>query len=96
MIWAPDELQQIHDWRQGKTHPFGDIPILVIGTLRDNPVSLEERRRQLDDMASLSTNSKVAIDRDSGHHVQWDDPQFVINAIREDYQAATYHSILKR
>jgi pimeloyl-ACP methyl ester carboxylesterase len=96
MIWVPDELQQIHDWRQGKAHPFGDIPILVIGTLRDNPVSLAERRRQLDDMASLSTNSKVAIDSNSGHHVQWDDPQFVINSIREDYDAVTHHAILKK
>ena len=62
----PEELQQVHNWRQGKIHPFGDMPVMVIGVLRDNPVNLEDRRRQLDDMASLSTNGKVVIHGNSG------------------------------
>ncbi|HEY3293585.1 MAG TPA: alpha/beta hydrolase [Candidatus Nanopelagicaceae bacterium] len=96
MIWVPDELQQLHDWRQGKLHPFGGIPIIVIGTFRDNPVSQEERQRQLEDMASLSNNSKVVINPNSGHHVQWDDPNFVIQAIREDYDAVKQDLALKK
>ena len=88
MIWMPEKLQQVHIWRQGKIHPFGDTPIIVIGVLRDNPISLEERRRQLDDMASLSTNGKVMIDSNSGHHLQWEDPSFVVDAVRQDYEAA--------
>ena len=94
MIWMPEELQQVHDWRQGKIHPFGDMPVIVIGVLRDNSVSLEERRHQLDDMASLSANGKVVIDSNSGHHVQWDDPGFVIEAVRQDYETAKRHRAL--
>ena len=96
MVWAPEELQQVHEWRQGKVHPFGDIPILIIGVLRDNPVSVEERRRQLDDMASLSSNSRVLIDSNSGHHLQWDDPEFVIEAVKQDYNAAIHHAKLAK
>lgn len=93
-IWLPEELQQVHDARVGKVHPFGNIPVVVIGTTRDNPASLEERRRQLDDMASLSSNSKVVIDGNSGHHVQWDDPAFVVQSVRQDYDAARDHGTL--
>jgi pimeloyl-ACP methyl ester carboxylesterase len=96
MVWMPEELQQVHEWRQGKVHPFGDIPVIAIGVLRDNPISLEERRRQLDDMASLSSNSKVVIDSNSGHHVQWDDPKFVIETVKEDYEAAIHHTKLTK
>jgi pimeloyl-ACP methyl ester carboxylesterase len=95
-IWLPEELQQIHDARVGKVHPFGNLPVVVIGTTRDNPTSLEERRRQLDDMASLSSNSKVVIDSNSGHHVQWDDPTFVVESVRQDYEAAKHNSKLAR
>jgi pimeloyl-ACP methyl ester carboxylesterase len=92
MLWIPDELQQVHEWRQGKLHPFGDIPMIVIGVLRDNASSLEERRRQLDDMASLSSNAKVVMDSNSGHHVQWEDPRFVIDIVKEDYEVAIHHT----
>lgn len=96
MIWVPEELQQIHDARQGKVHPFGDIPVFVIGVTRDNPVSMEERRRQLDDMATLSSNSKVVIDQNSGHHVQWDDPSLVVNSVKETFTAIKLHQQLSR
>jgi len=96
MLWIPEELQQVHEWRQGKVHPFGDIPVIVIGVLRDNPASLEERRRQLDDMASLSRNGKVVMDSNSGHHVQWDDARFVIEIVKEDYEAAIHHAKLAK
>jgi pimeloyl-ACP methyl ester carboxylesterase len=96
MLWMPEELQQVHLWRQEKIHPFGDMPIVVIGVLRDNSVSVEERRRQLDDMESLSTNGKVVIDSNSGHHVQWDDPKFVVQTVKEDYEAVIHHSKLAK
>jgi pimeloyl-ACP methyl ester carboxylesterase len=91
MNWIPEELQQMHDRRQGKVHPLGDIPVIVIGVLRDNSTTWQERRRQLDDMASLSTDGKVMLNSTSGHHVQWDDPGFVIEVVRQDYDAARRH-----
>lgn len=92
--WLPEELQQIHDERVGKVHPFGTLPVVVIGTTRDNPTSLEERQKQLDAMASLSSNSKVVVDTNSGHHVQWDDPALVVESVRQDYDGAKNHKTL--
>ncbi|PYX41108.1 MAG: hypothetical protein DMG81_04625 [Acidobacteria bacterium] len=96
MVWMAEELQQVHDWRQGKVNPFGDMPLIVIGVLGDNPVSLEERRRQLDDMALLSSNSKVLSNRESTHHVQWDDPKFVTETVKMNYEAAIHHTKLAK
>jgi hypothetical protein len=45
-------------------------------------------------MASLSTNSKVMINSKSGHHVQWEDPAFVVDSVRQDYEAAKHRSAL--
>jgi hypothetical protein len=47
-------------------------------------------------LASLSTNGKVVIDSNSGHHVQWDDPKFVIETVKEDYEAAIHHTKLAK
>ena len=89
-VWMFTEVQHISDVEHSKPHPLGSMPIIVIGEPRDNPVSMEERRRQLDEMASLSTNGKVVIDQNSGHHVQWDDPAFVLQAIRQVFDASKY------
>ncbi len=96
IIWVPEELQQIHNEREGKKFPFGNIPIFIIGVTRDNPVSMDERSRQLNDMAALSTNSKVVIDQNSGHHVQWDDPSLVIDSVKETVTAAKHHQQLTK
>lgn len=96
IIWVPEELQQIHNERKGKKFPFGNIPIFIIGVTRDNPVSMDERSRQLNDMAALSTNSKVVIDQNSGHHVQWDDPSLVIDSVKETVTAAKHHQRLTK
>lgn len=95
--WLPEEMEAIHDSRQkGPAHPLKEVPIVVIGTERDNPGSPEERRRQLDDMAALSTNSKLEIDTKSGHHVQWEDPSFVVDAVKQVTQSARTHSQLAK
>jgi hypothetical protein len=45
-------------------------------------------------MASLSTNSKVVVNNKSGHHVQWEEPEFVIESVKKHYEAAKHHSAL--
>lgn len=88
--WILVEVRQISEARRGQVYPFGNMPLVVIGESRDNPSSQEDRRGQLEDMASLSSNGKVIIDQNSGHHVQWDDPAFVVQAIRQAYDAAKF------
>jgi pimeloyl-ACP methyl ester carboxylesterase len=43
----------------------------------------EDRKRMQLDLLSLSRNSKQIIATTSGHHVQLDDPELVIDAIRQ-------------
>jgi hypothetical protein len=42
-----------------------------------------EHRRDHTAMAALSRNGKLVVATRSGHHVQLDEPELVINAIRE-------------
>jgi pimeloyl-ACP methyl ester carboxylesterase len=42
-----------------------------------------EHRRDHTAMAALSRNGKLVVATRSGHHVQFDEPELVINTIRE-------------
>jgi hypothetical protein len=43
---------------------------------------VKEKREQEMELANLSTNRKVIIAEKSGHHIQLDEPQLVVDAIR--------------
>jgi pimeloyl-ACP methyl ester carboxylesterase len=94
--WLPEELQQIHNERAGKNYQFGDKPIIVLGARKANPGDFAARQAQLKDMASLSKNSRLFIDEESSHHIQWDNPSLVIQSIRDVFDSAKKHSILAK
>jgi pimeloyl-ACP methyl ester carboxylesterase len=84
----------MHDERAGKSYPLGDIPIVVLGARKANPGDFEPRQAQLKDMASLSRNSRLVVDEESSHHIQWDNPSLVIHSIRDVFDSAREHSNL--
>lgn len=104
--YLAEELQQMYLRSQKSPPPLGDKPLFIIiaGLAGSGPpnVSAEEWKRLNEEkveqkklFAMLSTNSKVLIDEKSGHHVQIEDPQTVIDAIRTTRDAAQHHTQLK-
>jgi pimeloyl-ACP methyl ester carboxylesterase len=85
----------MHDERAGKKYPLADIPVVVLGARRANPGDFEPRRAQLNDMASLSRNSRLVVDEESSHHIQWDKPSLVVQSIRDVFDSAKKHSALE-
>jgi len=93
-IWLAEEFQQMHNERANKQYLFGNIPIVVLGARRANPGDFSERQAQLEDMANFSHNSRLFVDQESSHHIQWDNPSLVIRSIRDVFVAAKKHSLL--
>lgn len=93
-FWA-EELQAMFVARSKTTYQLGDIPLVVlIGGKKDGepPQGItaeewkrltEEKRKQKTELANLSRNSKVIITDKSGHHIQLEEPDLVVSAIRQ-------------
>ena len=75
-------------------HPLGDLPLVVLtrglpeetgpgGTARE-----EEHRKDHVLLAAFSRNGKLVVAAHSGHHVQIQEPELVVNAVREVVTAA--------
>jgi pimeloyl-ACP methyl ester carboxylesterase len=101
-----EELQAIYLNRAKQPHPLGDRPLIVLlpKFQYGNPpagISAEEWKRINDEkrqqklgFTDLSRNSKLIVAEKSGHHIQLDEPQVVIDAIRAVAQAAKRHTKL--
>jgi pimeloyl-ACP methyl ester carboxylesterase len=55
-----------------------------------------EKREQKLGFADLSRNSKVVIDPRSGHHVALENPELVVDSIRQVVEAARHGGKLER
>jgi pimeloyl-ACP methyl ester carboxylesterase len=90
--YFPEELQAMYVTRARTHNPLGNIPLIVlIAGKAEKPSDssteewnrlVKEKREQEMELANLSTNSKVIIAEKSGHHIQLDEPQLVVDAIR--------------
>jgi pimeloyl-ACP methyl ester carboxylesterase len=101
--WSPEAVADMDRERASNPHPLGDRPLFVItrgdGGYQDvtNATAAEleaERHRQQADLATLSTNAKQIIDRQTGHNVQLEDPATIVAAIREVVESIRRHSRL--
>ena len=105
-FWA-EELQAMHVARVNRECPLSDKPLVVMIPSDQGPASpppgvsaetwkvvLKEKREQKLGLTKLSHNSKLIIAERSGHHVQLDQPELVIQAIREVVEAARQGSKL--
>ncbi len=92
-FWA-EELQELYEARARTPHPLGDKPLAVLITgpsAGDTPPGIsaedwkrlyEEKRQQKTGLTGLSRNSKLLVADKSGHHIQLDQPQLVVEAVR--------------
>jgi pimeloyl-ACP methyl ester carboxylesterase len=87
-----DELAALRAERAKSEYPLGDMPLVVItrGIAEEaGPDSLEaEHRRDHAAVARLSRAGRLVVAERSGHHVQLDQPELVVAAIREVLAAA--------
>src|SRR6266508_1744029 len=89
-----EELAGLRAERAKSEHPLGDMPLIVLTRGKseeegsDGKAFEAEHRREHAAMAAMSRNGKLIIAEHSGHHVQIDEPELVIKAIRDALAAA--------
>jgi pimeloyl-ACP methyl ester carboxylesterase len=89
-----EELALLRAERTKTAHPLGDMPLIVLTrgiSDEDGPDGKafeEEHRRDHAAIAAMSRKGKLVIAARSGHHVQLDEPELVIQSIREVLAAA--------
>ena len=86
----PEELAGLAAWRAASPQPYGDLPLVVLtrGVAEDqgpdnNTASEAERRRDFAALAALSRRGKLVVAARSGHHVQLQQPELVVNTIHD-------------
>jgi hypothetical protein len=102
----PEELQAMYVARAADPVPLGDKPLIVLvasgkGEAAPSELSGEEwkrlqdeKRLQKEGMVSLSRNHELIYAEQSGHHIQLDQPQLVVDAIHQVVEAARKHTKL--
>jgi pimeloyl-ACP methyl ester carboxylesterase len=66
------------------TGDYSDIPLVVLSACNSTTAQMMEQEA----VARLSSNGKIIVVPNSGHWIQLDQPQFVIDAIREVFHSA--------
>jgi pimeloyl-ACP methyl ester carboxylesterase len=106
----PEELQAMHDERSRKPQTLRNTPLLILIGSRDEPRPQElrpeqiaqfdevqrEKRIQKEELVHLSSNSIAVSDPRSGHHIQLDDPEWLIKMLKGELGAVRRHLELKR
>jgi pimeloyl-ACP methyl ester carboxylesterase len=99
-----DEAQLLYIEREKTPQPFGDRPLFVLAAGKRPPPpgmtedEYKEIRRAIDqdrvEAAHLSHNSKFVLDTNSGHDIQIDDPEAVVEAVEQVVTAVKNHTKL--
>jgi pimeloyl-ACP methyl ester carboxylesterase len=101
MDWSPEDVADMYKNKGKPDYMLGNIPLIVIakgkGYYSGLPDSTELEQQRLEtqnELAHLSTNGKLIIDKNSGHNIHLEHPVAVIHAIEEVLQACKTHSNL--
>ena len=105
MDFLAEELRDIYNSRAKAPYQLGNLPLLVLlptgygkpprGIDADEWKRFnEEKRQQKMDFTKLSHNSKLIVAENSGHHIQLDEPQVVIDAVRLIVETSRQHKTL--
>lgn len=101
-----EEFNELYLARVKQPVPLGDKPLIVLlpKFQYGNPLGglspeewkriSDEKRQQKLEFTKLSRNSKLIIAENSGHHIQLDEPQIVIDAIRDVVNAVKHNTRL--
>jgi hypothetical protein len=82
-----EEIALLREERVTRPQPYGDLPLIVITRGRpeadESAARTAERRHAHQAIASASRQGRWVLAERSGHHVQIDQPDVVIAAIRD-------------
>ena len=103
----PEEAEHLASQRGPGKFPLGDVPLVVVTQglhdfAQDIPDAarkqqrIDEHHHLQADLLTLSRNSRQVIATKSGHHVPLEEPQAVIDAIRDVANAARTGQMLGR
>jgi len=87
--YMAEEAAQLHGETVSIKYPLGGLPLIVLTRSRDEyppdlaAVLSKEHREQQASLAKLSSIGKQTVVPNSGHHIQLDAPDGVVNAIKE-------------
>jgi pimeloyl-ACP methyl ester carboxylesterase len=99
----PEELRDLFAASATKPDQLGNLPLVILlpkADYGDPPPGIDaaewkrindEKRQQKLGFTKLSHNSKLIVAEHSGHHIQLDEPQVVIDAVRLIIDAAREH-----
>lgn len=91
-----DEKARMIKERERTPYMFKDKPLIVLtATVSDDPYETERRENQAA-MITLSRNSKQILATRSGHHIHLDEPELVVEAIREVMEAVINKAYLRK
>jgi hypothetical protein len=79
-----EELARMYAERAKREYPLGDISLIVLTRGKDQS---EGHGRLQADLVRLSRNSKQIIAKNSGHHIQLDEPETVTDAVHQVVEA---------
>jgi pimeloyl-ACP methyl ester carboxylesterase len=81
-------------WSQARSSKksLGDRPLVVLLPTSDDELFPVAKKLQ-EDLASRSTEGKLVLVENSGHHIQHDQPKMVIDAVREVVEAVRHKTI---
>ena len=108
MDFFAEELRDIYAARARTPYLLSNLPLVVLlpktgygkpprGIDADEWKRVnEEKRQQKIEFTNLSHNSKLIVAENSGHHIQLDEPQVVIDAVRLIVETSRQHKALDR
>jgi pimeloyl-ACP methyl ester carboxylesterase len=106
MDFLAEELRDMYAERAKTPYPLGNLPLVVLlakAAYGKPPRDIdadewqrvnEEKRQQKIEFTNLSRNSKLIVAEKSGHHIQLDEPQVVIDAVRLVVESLRRHQTL--
>jgi pimeloyl-ACP methyl ester carboxylesterase len=106
MDFLAEELRDMYDARANAPYQLGNLPLVVLlpkagygkppqGVDADEWKRVnEEKRQQKIEFTNLSHNSKLIVAENSGHHIQLDEPQVVVDAVRLIVERSRQHKTL--
>lgn len=90
MNWSPEDVADMYANKGKPDYMLGNIPLIILtrgdggySGLPDSAALETERIKLQNDLSHLSINSKLIIDKNSGHNIHLEDPALVIDAIKQ-------------
>jgi len=84
MAWFDESVEAPNTLAQaGQYEHLGDIPLIVLAAARSSQDLQKEWLELQQELTLLSDNSEIRMLKDAGHYIQFDQPQEVVDAVRD-------------